>query len=374
MNARTATITPFTIDIPDQQLADLKERLTLTRWPAEVTDDWSRGQPVRFIKELCEQWLNRFDWRAAAARLNRLPQFTTEIDGQTIHFVHVRSGRAGAFPLVLTHGWPATFAEYADLIEPLTNPASGQAFDLVMPSLPGFGFSTPLAGPGWDSARTARAWDVLMQRLGYARYGFVGNDVGSFVGKEIGVLAPKGLAGVHVQQIFAFPGDAADWANMDAFEAAGMANADKWEAANGYQRIQQTRPATLAYGLVDSPAAQLAWNTELIFGTDGHAAETFDRERFLTDVSIYWFTGSGGSAANIYLEDFRSNGGSDDRRVDVPVAVAVFPDDFRSVRAFCEPNNNIVQWTQMPRGGHFAAITAPELLAADVQTFFAGLV
>jgi pimeloyl-ACP methyl ester carboxylesterase len=367
-------ITPFRIAISDTQIADLKERLAMTRWPAEVTDDWSRGQPVRFIKSLADQWLNRFDWRQHEARLNRLPQFTTEIDGQTIHFVHVRSPQPNAFPLVLTHGWPATFLEYEAVIEPLTNPASGQAFDVVIPSLPGFGFSTPLASPGWDSARVAKAWDVLMKRLGYDRYGFVGNDVGSFVGKEIGVQAPAGLAGVHVQQIFAFPADQADWGKMDAFEAAGMANADKWEAANGYQRIQQTRPATLAYGLADSPVAQLSWNTELVFGFDGNRAEKYDREKFLVDASIYWFTGTGGSAANMYYEDGKSNGGDDSRRVDVPVGVAVFPDDFRSVRAFSETNNNIQHWTQMPRGGHFAAVEAPDLLAADVQSFFATLV
>jgi pimeloyl-ACP methyl ester carboxylesterase len=367
-------VTPFKIAIPDAQLADLKERLAMTRWPAEVTDDWSHGQPVRFIKSLCDQWLNAFDWRAAEARLNRLPQFTTEIEGQTIHFVHVRSTQPNALPLVLTHGWPAAFTEYLALIEPLTNPASGQAFDVVIPSLPGFGFSTPLAGAGWDSARTAKAWDVLMKRLGYSRYGFVGNDVGSFVGKEIGVQAPEGMVGVHVQQIFAFPADQADWSKMDEFEATGMANADKWEANNGYQRIQQTRPATLAFGLADSPAAQLAWNAELVFGFDGNRAEKFDREHFLTDASIYWFTGSGASAANMYYEDGKTNGGDDSRRVDVPVAVAVFPDDFRSVRAFCETNNNIRHWTQMPRGGHFAAIEEPALLAADVQKFFATIV
>jgi len=372
--APTEAITPFRIHVSDQQIADLKERLAMTRWPDEVTDDWSRGQPVSFIKALCDQWLNGFDWRAAEARLNRLPHFTTEIDGQTIHFVHVRSARPGALPLILTHGWPSAFTEYLALIEPLTNPAEGPAFDVVIPSLPGFGFSTPLRSSGWDSARTAGAWHVLMQRLGYDRYGFVGNDVGSIVGKEIGVQAPSGLVGVHVQQIFAFPADQADWAKMDTFEAEGMANADKWEANNGYQRVQQTRPATLAYGLVDSPAAQLAWNTELVFGFDGNRADTFDREHFLVDASIYWFTGSGGSAANAYLEDAKSNGGDDSRRVDVPVAVAVFPDDFRSVRAFCEANNNIRHWTQMPRGGHFGAIEEPVLLANDIREFFGTLV
>ncbi len=365
------SITPFRISIPDSAITDLRERLAMTRWPNEVISDFGRGQPVAFIRQLADQWLNHYDWRQQEAALNRYPQFLTEIDGQRIHFVHVKSDRAGALPLILTHGWPSTFTEYLKLVEPLTNPAAGlPAFDVVIPSLPGFGFSSPLSGPGWDSARTARAWDTLMGRLGYAQYGFVGNDVGSFVGKELGVLKPAGVVGIHVQQIFAFPSDDSGWSKMDAFEAEGMANAQNWEANNGYQRIQQTRPGTLAYGLADSPVAQLSWNAELPFAFDGHLSEIADREHFLTDVSIYWFTGTGGSAANMYYEDGRSGGGSDGRRNDVPTGVAVFPEDFRSVRAFCEPNNNIVHWTQMPRGGHFAPVNEPELVAADVAKFF----
>jgi pimeloyl-ACP methyl ester carboxylesterase len=368
------TINPFKIAIPEAQITDLRERLVMTRWPTEIAGGWDRGQPVSLIRELADQWLNRFDWRAQEERLNRFPQFTTEIDGQRIHFVHVRSGRPGALPLILTHGWPSTFTEYLRLVEPLTNPAPGQpAFDVVIPSLPGFGFSSPLAATGWGSASTARAWDVLMKRLGYYRYGFVGNDVGSGVGKEIGVLAPDGLVGVHLQQIFAFPSDDSAWSRMDQFEAEGMANAETWQANNGYQRIQQTRPGTLGFGLADSPVAQLSWNAELPFGFGGQNVDTIDREHFLTDVSIYWFTGTGGSAANIYLEDERSNGGGDDRRNEVPTGVAVFPEDFRSVRAFSEANNNIVHWTQMPHGGHFAPVNEPELLAADVASFFGRL-
>ena len=362
------TITPFTIAIPDAQITDLKERLAMTRWPQAVDAGFDRGQPVSLIRELADQWLNRFDWRAQEAKLNRYPQFVTEIDGQRIHFVHVKSGKPDALPLILTHGWPSTFTEYLKLVAPL-----GESFDLVIPSLPGFGFSSPLAASGWGAAKVAAAWDVLMQRLGYERYGFVGNDVGSFVGKEIGVLKPAGLVGVHLQQIFAFPSDDSAWSKMDTFEAEGMANAAGWEANNGYQRIQQTRPGTLAFGLGDSPAAQLAWNAELPFGFGGQNVETIDREHFLTDVSIYWFTNTGGPAANIYLEDGRTNGGGDERRNDVPTGVAVFPEDFRSVRAFSEPNNNIVHWTQMPRGGHFAPVNEPALLAADIAKFFGTL-
>lgn len=368
------TITPFKIAIPEAAVTDLKERLAMTRWPVETVGGWDRGQPVSLVKELAGQWLNHFDWRAAEAELNAYPQFTTEIDGQRIHFVHVKSARADATPLILTHGWPSTFTEYLKLVEPLTNPAPDQpAFHVVIPSLPGFGFSTPLAGPGWGARKTAEAWHALMQALGYKRYGFVGNDVGSFVGKEIGVLKPEGLIGVHIQQIFAFPSDDSAWSKMDAFEAEGMANAEAWQNANGYQRIQETRPGTLAYGLADSPVAQLAWNAELPFGFGGQNVDRLDREHFLTDVSIYWFTNSGGSAANIYLEDGRTNGGGDERRNETPTGVAVFPEDFRSVRAFSEPNNNIVHWTQMPRGGHFAPVNEADLLAADIAAFFGSL-
>ncbi len=365
-----SAITPFRIDIPDEAIADLKERLTMARWPQQVGEDWDRGQPVAFIRELADEWRDHFDWRAAEAGLNRYPQFTTEIDGQTIHFVHVKSPRPGALPLVLTHGWPATFTEYFGLIEPLTDPADGgQAYDVVLPSLPGFGFSMPLSGPGWGSARIAKAWDTLMKRLGYTRYGAVGNDVGSGVAKELGVLAPDGLVGIHMQQVFAFPSDPEAWTKLDAFEQAGFANMEGWEKNNGYQRIQQTRPGTLGFGLGDSPAGLLAWLAELPFGFDG-STRGYDRTHFLTDASIYWFTDTGGTAANVYLEDHRANGGADENRVELPVGVAVFPDDFRSVRAHASVNNNTVHWTQMPRGGHFAAVTDPELLAGDVRKFF----
>jgi pimeloyl-ACP methyl ester carboxylesterase len=367
------SITPFKIAIPDEAIADLRERLEMTRWPAQVAPGWDRGQPVDFIRALAADWV-KFDWRAAEARLDRYPQFTTEIDGQTIHFLHVKSDRPDALPLILTHGWPSTFTEYLGLVDLLTNPADGgRAYHVVLPSLPGYGFSVPLSGPGWGSARIAKAWAELMRRLGYTRYGAVGNDVGSGVVKELGVLAPEGLVGIHMQQIFAFPQDPEAWTKLDAFEQGGFANMEGWEKNNGYQRIQQSRPGTLAFGLADSPAGLLSWLAELPFGFAGNAAETYDREHFFTDVSIYWFTETGGSAANLYLEDHTANGGSDENRVDLPVGVAVFPDDFRSVRAHSEVNNNIVHWTQMPSGGHFGAVDEPKLLADDIRAFFSRL-
>ncbi len=378
--ATEAATVPFTVEVPEAAVVDLKERLTLTRWPAVITEEFTHGQPVHFIKELADQWLNRFDWRQHEAALNRYPQFLTDIDGQPIHFLHIRSNEPNAFPLILTHGWPSSVLEFLKVIGPLTDPRAhgldpALAFDLVIPSVPGFGWSSPVTEPGWGSIRTARAWDTLMKRLGYARYGAQGGDVGALVGKELGILKPEGLVGVHLQQIFAFPtGAPGEMEKLDAFEREGFANLDMFQKYAGYADIQAKRPGTLAYGLVDSPVAQMAWNTELFFGFEGQGAQYVDRDEFLTHASIYWFTGTGGSAANFYLEDARTGGGYREERNDTPTGVAVFPWDYRSVRSFAERANNIVHWTQMERGGHFAASDSPDLLVADIRKFFGALI
>ncbi|KFL26644.1 epoxide hydrolase [Devosia sp. 17-2-E-8] len=371
-------ITPFTVAISDAQIADLKERLTMARWPTQVATDWSHGQPVAFIRELAEQWLKDFDWRAHEAALNAYPQFTTVIDGQTIHFLHIKSPEPNAFPLILTHGWPSSVLEFLDVIGPLSDPRRhgldpALAFDLVIPSLPGFGWSVPLSGPGWDAARTAQAWDVLMKRLGYDRYGAQGGDGGALVGRELGILAPEGLVGTHLQQIFAFPSGApGEMESLTPFEMAGFANLEKFQKYAGYSDIQSKRPATLGYGLVDSPVGLLAWNAELFFGFEGEQA--YDRDRYLAQVSIYWFTATGSSAAEFYLENARTGAGYRELPNTVPTAVAVSPDDFRSVRAFAaRSTTDIAQWTEMPRGGHFAASDAPDLLVADMRKFFGAL-
>jgi pimeloyl-ACP methyl ester carboxylesterase len=240
--------------------------------------------------------------------------------------------------------------------------------------VPGYGFSSPLSQTGWDSARIAKAWDVLMKRLGYTRYGAQGGDLGAAISKELGILKPEGLAGVHLQQIFAFPtGAPGEMEKLTPFEKEGFANLDKFQKYSGYQDIQSKRPATLGYGLVDSPVAQLAWNTELFFGFEGEGVPHLDREKYLTHTSIYWFTATGSSAAHIYLEDARSGAGYREVQNDTPTGVAVFPQDFRSVRSFAERSNNIVHWTEMPRGGHFAATDAPDLLIEDIRKFFGSL-
>jgi pimeloyl-ACP methyl ester carboxylesterase len=373
-------ITPFKVAVSDEAITDLNERLAMARFPHATTGDWSQGQPVSFIRELADQWLNRFDWRKWEEKLNAYPNFLTEIDGQTIHFLHIRSKEPNAFPLILTHGWPSSVLEFLAVIGPLSDPRAhgldpSLAVDLVIPSLPGYGWSTPLNEPGWDTARVARAWDTLMKRLGYERYGAQGGDVGALVGKELGILKPEGLVGTHLQQIFAFPnGTPGEMDKLTPFEIEGFANLDMFQKYNGYQEIQSKRPGTLAYGLVDSPVAQMAWNTELFFGFEGQGVQFVDRDLFLAHASIYWFTASGGSAAAIYLEDARSGSGYRETRNHTPTGVAVFPWDFRSVRSFAERANNIVHWTEMPRGGHFAATDAPDLLVGDIRAFFGKLV
>jgi pimeloyl-ACP methyl ester carboxylesterase len=374
------SISPFTIAIPEAAIDDLKQRLALARFPQAVSDDWAHGQKPSFIRDLTQQWRDSFDWRAWERRLNAYPQFLTEIDGQTIHFLHIRSPEPNAVPLVLTHGWPSSFVEYLKVIGPLTDPRAhgldpAKAFHLVIPSLPGYGFSTPLSGPGWDAIRTAKAWNTLMGRLGYKRYGAAGGDAGALVTRELAILNPEGLIGVHLQQVFAFPSGAPG--EMDAlspFELGGFANLEKFQKYNGYAEIQSKRPGTLAYGLVDSPVAQLAWNAELAFGFEGEAVDSTDREVFLVNTAIYWFTASGSGQGNFYYEGAQTGGGYREIPTNVATGVASFPDDFRSVRKFAERSfSNIVRWTEMEKGGHFGALDAPDAYAAELSGFFSSV-
>ncbi len=369
-------IHPFRIEVPEAALEDLRERLARTRWPDQLPGvGASYGAPLPWVQELAAYWRTGYDWRAAEARLNARPQFTTTIDGQRIHFVHVRSPEPGAMPLLLTHGWPSSFADYEGMIDRLTDPRRhggdpADAFHLVIPSIPGYGFSGPTTEPGWDSARIARAWHQLMRRLGYDRYGAHGHDAGAGITRELGILQPGGLAGVHMLQIFAFPtGAPGEMEKLTPFEMEGMKILADFESRAGFRAIQSTRPQTLAYALVDSPAGLLAWNSELYtnFGTTELAV---DRDLFLTQVTLYWLTATSGSSARIYFEDARSNAGYREVPNPTPTGVAVFPHDFRSVRSFAERANNVVHWSTFDRGGHFAVMECPDLLAADLQTFF----
>jgi pimeloyl-ACP methyl ester carboxylesterase len=380
MNTTNTAIRPFRIDIPQAQIVDLQRRLAATRWPQPVDPGFGHGQSLALVRELAAYWADGFDWRAQEARLNSHPQFITEIDGQTLHFIHVKSNEPNAFPLILTHGWPSSPAEYLDLIGPLTDPRShgldaSIAFDLVIPSVPGMGLSSPLAATGWDAARTAAAWHTLMTRLGYTRYGAQGGDVGALIGRELGILAPEGLAGVHLQQVFAFPnGSPGEMDGLSAFEMEGFKTLEYFRKYAGYVDIQSKRPGTLAYGLVDSPAALLSWNAELFFGFEGERSAEVDRDRFLTHVSLYWFTGTGGQAAEFYLANAASGAGYRELPNPTPTAVAVFPNDFRSVRRFvARSHTRVLQWSEMPRGGHFANETDPQLVVEDLRRFFVGL-
>jgi epoxide hydrolase len=363
-------IRPFRIDVPQSDLDDLHHRLERAHWPDELPDaGWEYGVAAGHLGELAERWRNTYDWRAHEERLNRLPQFVTEIDGQAVHFAHVRSADPAALPLLLTHGWPSTFADFAGIVEPLVT--GRPAFHVVVPSLPGFGFSGPTRERGWDVRRIARAWAELMHRLGYERYVVQGGDFGSLISPEVARVAPERVIGVHVNALVT----AVDWTAPDP--TAGLAEDDvarvragaaEWAARSGYATIQSTRPQTLAYALTDSPLGLLAWNLEWFVDYDPARTQQtpVDPDAVLTDVSIFWFTRTSGSAARLYKEAGNAFYGGE--RVDVPTAVAVFPDD-GAVRALAERSLHVVRWTEYERGGHFASLQAPDLLVADLRAF-----
>jgi pimeloyl-ACP methyl ester carboxylesterase len=384
--AGTAGIEEFRIHIPQADLDDLAGRLARTRWPASLPGaQWERGVPVDYLRELAGYWRDGFDWRAAEARLNAYPQYTTEIDGQKIHFLHVKSPEPNATPLLLIHGWPGSIVEFLHVIGPLSDPrghgdADAPAFDLVIPSLPGFGFSGPLTEPGWNSKRMAKALAKLMHRLGYQRYGAQGGDFGAFVGPDLGRVDPEHVIGVHVNAAtmgFIPFGDIseADLATFSPTESERLRRMRNFlSEGNGYFQIQATRPQTLSYGLTDSPAGQLAWIVEKFkeWTNSGHPLPeaAISRDEILTDVSLYWFTGTAGSAANIYYESL--HGGEWPVPSGVPTGVAVFAEDI-AIRRYAEQANNIVHWSDFDAGGHFAALETPDLLVQDVRAFFATL-
>ena len=374
----SAEILPFRIEIPQAELDDLNDRLAATRWPDELPGvGWSYGVPSGYAKKLAEYWRTGFDWRAAEARLNAFPQFTTEIDGQNVHFLHVRSPEPDALPLILTHGWPGSVAEFMKIIGPLTDPAAhggdpSDAFHVVAPSIPGFGFSGPTTETGWDMRRVAGAWAKLMDRLGYRRYGAQGGDSGAVISPMLGLAAPRNVVGVHVNGGLGFPtGDPAEFEGLTGTELARLGQYRDQDRV-GYAIIQATRPQTLAFGLHDSPAAQLAWIVEKFKEWTDPARElpedAVDIDQMLTDVSIYWFTGTAASAARFYKEGQKSWGSAVEYSA-LPHGVAVFPGD-PGVRRIAEREHRIVHWSEFDRGGHFPAMEAPDLLVEDVRTFF----
>ncbi|WP_204078773.1 epoxide hydrolase family protein [Planotetraspora phitsanulokensis] len=371
-------INRFRIDVPQAQLDDLRDRLAATRWPDELPGvDWSYGVPVDYARRLAEYWRTGFDWRAAEARLNAFPQFTTHIDGQNVHFLHVRSPEPDALPLIITHGWPGSVAEFTKVIGPLTEPAAhggepADAFHVVAPSIPGFGFSGPTTETGWDLNRVAGAWAELMRRLGYHRYGAQGGDSGAVISPMLGRADSAHVVGVHVNGGLGFPtGDPAEFEGLTEAELARLGQYQDQDRA-GYAVIQATRPQTLAFGLHDSPAAQLAWIAEKFKEWTDPARElpedAVDVDQLLTDISVYWFTGTAASSARLYKETQKSWGKAAEYSP-LPHGVAVFPGD-PGVRRIAERDHKVVHWSEFDRGGHFAAMEAPELLVEDIRAFF----
>ncbi|MEV5753117.1 epoxide hydrolase family protein [Actinoallomurus sp. NPDC052308] len=388
MTTADENIRPYRIDIPQVDLDDLHARLDRTRWPDELPGvGWAYGVPGEYLRELVRYWRNEFDWRAAEARLNAWPQFTTTIDGATIHFAHVRSPEPDAVPLVITHGWPGSIAEFTEIAGPLSDPRAhggdpADAFHLVIPGIPGFGLSGPTRQTGWEFKRIAAAFAELMRRLGYRRYGAQGGDWGAVVSRELGRTRPEEIIGVHLNLL---PGGAA---TEEPDERAALSPAERdramaswrrtqaWERESiGYAAIQSTRPQTLAYALTDSPVGQLAWIVEKFKEwTDSRdrPEDAVDRDQLLTNVMLYWLTGTAGSSARIYYERAHADyWGRPPEPSTAPTALAVFPhDNFIPLRHIAERTNTIVRWTEYDRGGHFAAMEQPDLLVGDIRAFF----
>lgn len=377
----TATITPFRIDVPQARLDDLAARLRGALYPDELPGVGdSYGVPADRVRTLAQYWLEQFDWRALESELNAFPQFTTEIEGEDIHFLHIRSSRPDATPVILTHGWPGSILEYVDVIAPLTEPESAEdpAFHLVIPSLPGFGFSGPTRSTGWNRYRTARAWAELMARLGYERYGAIGNDGGSMVSPELGRIAPEQVIGVHVTQLFSFPsGDPAEFEGLSEADMAALQHL-QWFHENkmSFNTLHSQQPQTLAYALADSPIGLLGWNAQL-FG------ESLNAQFIVANVALYWLTGTAGSSLRFYYEDAHATEHPTEPTV-VPTGLAMFAGDFQSIRRFAErDHSNIVSWNSYDTAaasggandaaGHYAAHEAPEVLVGDIRRFFAGL-
>ncbi|HET6211146.1 MAG TPA: epoxide hydrolase [Jatrophihabitans sp.] len=382
---------PFRIAVPDEDLTDLQRRLAETRWPSEIAGSgWSRGVPLEYLKELAEYWRTGYDWRAAEARLNSFDQFITEIDGVDIHFLHVRSPEPDAVPLIISHGWPSSVVEFLDVIRPLTDPRSyggdpSQAYHVVIPSLPGFGFSGPVTEPGWEVVRIARAWIELMSRLGYDRYVVQGGDLGVWISMAVAAMDSEHVLGMHVNFLVTPPsGDPAELAGLTEQDFGRLGRLAAWAGEqSGYMKIQATRPQTLAYALTDSPAGQLAWITEKFWEWTDSATvpeDAVSRDQLLTNVSIYWLTGTAGPSAQLYYEmaDQLPTAATPPPLpppLPVKLGVAVYPQDASlPIRALAEPRfPNIVQWTEFDRGGHFPAMEEPDLFVQDLRSFRAAL-
>ena len=371
-------IRPFRIDIGDQDLDDLRLRLANTRWPEKETpDDWSQGIPLAYVREVADYWLNAYDWRRAEAQMNAHDQFTTEIDGLDIHFLHIRSPHEQALPLVMTHGWPGSIVEFLKVIGPLTRPEAhggdaADAFHLVCPALPGYGFSGKPAATGWGVEKIADAWAALMARLGYSRYLAQGGDWGALVTSHIGPRDPGHCAAIHLNMVVAAPDPdtMGDLSPLEKNALESMAYYRDWDS--GYSKQQSTRPQTLGYGLVDSPVGQMAWILEKFWrwtDCNGHPENVLTRDEMLDNVMLYWLTRSGASSARLYWESF---GGRNDGEIPTPTGCSIFPKEiFPCSRRWAERQfTNIIHWNELDRGGHFAAFEQPELFVKELRDCF----
>lgn len=374
-------IRSFEVAVPDEAIGDLHARLDRTRWPDQLPGTgWSRGADVSYVRALCEYWRREFDWRAAEDELNRRPQFQTIIDGQPVHFLHVRSPEPDAIPLLLTHGWPGSIWEFIDLLGPLSDPAShgglpGDAFHVVCPSLPGYAWSGPTREPGWDIQRVAAMEAELMNRLGYHRFGAQGGDWGAMASANLGALVPDRMIGIHLNLVSVPAPEVVDDAAGIA-ELERRAHLDRYE--RGYSAIQGTKPLTLAYGLADSPAALAAWIVEKFHtwaDCGGDLSSTLTSDQLLRNIATYWFTGTAASSVRLYHESY-NNGRTPvpSSYIDVPTGCAIFPAElWRPPRAWAERAYNIVHWTEQAKGGHFAAMEQPAALIEDIRAFFRAL-
>lgn len=379
-----APLKPFHLCVPDQELAALKRKIADTRWPEkETVADWSQGVPLSFMRQACEYWAKDYDWRRCEAQLNGLGQFMTEIDGLDIHFLHVRSPHAGARPLIMTHGWPSSVVEFLKVIAPLTDPCAhgghaDDAFHLVIPSLPGYGFSGKPAATGWTVPKIASAWSILMRRLGYDSFLAQGGDWGSFIATEMGAQKVPGCTALHLSMPVAYPaGD--DMTDLTPVEQASVRSLqDHMEQGTGYSKIQATRPQTIAYGLTDSPAGLAAWIIDKLWtwsDCDGDLLSVMSFDDIFDNIMLYWLSASAGSAARLYWE---SAGKSNDLTksqlapVDIPVGGSVFPKDIiRPSRRWAERRyRQIIYWNELDRGGHFPALEQPKLFIEEVRRGF----
>ena len=372
---------PFRVEVPEEVLVDLRDRLGRTRWPDQIPDTpWDYGTDLAYLQDLCTTWQHEFDWRAQEARFNRWPHFLTEIDGTQVHFIHARSPEPDAFPIIITHGWPGSVSEFLDIIDPLVDPRAhggdpNNSFDIVCPSIPGYGWSGPTREPGWDVMRVAEAWKTLMARLGYDRYGAQGGDWGAIISATLAKVDEAHVAGLHSNMLLAFPPDAGEL-TLSAEETADLVSAGEFmRRGSAYQEIQGKNPQTLGYGLTDSPAGLAGWIVEKFYAWtdhDGDLETAVTRDQILTNLTVYWVTQTINSSVRLYCESQRTDRfGPMGEFVKVPTAAALFPKEmFRIPRAYAEKTFNLQRYTRFDRGGHFAALEEPDLLIGDIRAFF----